>query len=89
MAKDPSKVEYMWAVFNPEIGFYIGTWLTREEAKYHHAKDTAPEGAGWEFCKERGDVCIRVEIKAAQPRVQLTSGGRGKNKGRVASATRN
>ena len=27
--------------------------------------------------------------EAAQPRVQLTSGGRGKNKGRVATATRN
>jgi len=88
MAKDPSKIEYMWAVFNPEIGFYVGTWLTRGEAKYHHAKDTAPKGAGWEFCKERGDICIRVEIKAAQPRVQLTSGGRDKNKGRVATATR-
>lgn len=37
--------------------------------------------------------CLRIIAicteYAAQPRVQLTSGGRGKNKGRVASATRN
>lgn len=81
------KCEYMWAVFNPEIGFYIGTWLTRAEAKHYHAQNTTQNG-NWEFCKNRGDVVMRVEIKAAQPRVQPTSGGRGKNKGQVVTATR-
>ena len=32
---------------------------------------------------------IDEHVKAAQPRVQLTSGGRSKKNGRVASATRN
>lgn len=81
------KCEDMWAVFNPEIGFYIGTWLTRAEAKHYHAQNTTQSG-DWKFCKKRGDVVMRVQISAAQPRVQPTSGGRDKNKRQVVTATR-
>ncbi len=60
------KPEKMWAIWNKEIGFYIGTWLTRAEAKYYHAQKTTQNG-NWEFCKKRGDVVMRVQISAAQP----------------------
>jgi hypothetical protein len=66
------KCEDMWAVFNPEIGFYIGTWLTRAEAKHYHAQNTTQNG-DWEFCKKRGDIVMRVQITAAQPAL---AGGR-------------
>jgi len=81
------KPEKMWAIWNKQFGFYIGTWLSREEAIHYHVENKTA-GATWEFCKKRGDRCIRVEISAAQPRVQPTSGGRGKNKGQVVTATR-
>ena len=81
------KPKKMWAIWNESFGFYIGTWLTREEAIRYHVESKG-SGKDWAFCKKRGDRCVRVEITAAQPRVHLTSGGRSKNNGRVATATR-
>lgn len=61
------KPEKMWAIWNKNFGFYIGTWLSREEAIHYHV-ESKTAGATWEFCKSRGDRCIRVEISAAQPK---------------------
>lgn len=79
------KSEDMWAVWNDGFGFYVDTRLSRQEMIDKHTSDL---GMTWDECKKAGDKCIRVIITAAQPRVHLTSGGRGKNKGRVAAATR-
>ena len=59
------KPEKMWAVWNKSFGFYIGTWLSREEAIHYHVASKEP-GQTWEFCKKRGDRVVRVEIKAAE-----------------------
>jgi hypothetical protein len=82
------KPEKMWAIYNPSFGFYIGTWLSRQEAIHYHVENKT-KNATWEFCKKRGDRCIRVEISAAQPRVQLTNGGRAKIEGGSKAAIRN
>ena len=79
------KSEDMWAVWNDDFGFYVDTRLSRQDMIDKHTSDL---GMTWDECKKTGDKVIRVVITAAQPRVQPTSGGRGKNKGQVKAATR-
>lgn len=54
----------MWAVWNPDFGFYVDTRLTRKEMIYKHTSDL---GMTWDECKKTGDRVMRVQISAAQP----------------------
>lgn len=49
----------MWAVWNPDIGLYIGTGLTRKEMIEHHV---ASLGYDWDFHEKLGDRVVRVLV---------------------------
>lgn len=41
------------------FGIYYGTWRTRKEAIETHVNET---GNGWNYCKSKGDSCVRAKI---------------------------
>lgn len=70
MAKKAISQSDMWAVWNPDIGFYVDTRLSRQEMIDKHTSDL---GMTWDECKKVGDKVIRVVITAAQQRLHLTA----------------
>jgi hypothetical protein len=53
------KPETMWAIWNPSVGFYFGTWSQRKEAQTLHAAKT---NCSWRYRYMRGDRAVRVVI---------------------------
>lgn len=53
-----------WAVVGV-YGLYIGWNFTRREAIEHHTKLL---GKSWEYCKKKGDKCIKVVIHYEEPK---------------------
>jgi hypothetical protein len=55
---------YGWAMKNihegGEEGFYVGFYLTREDAILDHCPDMKKS---WDICKKRGDRVVRVCMK--------------------------
>jgi DNA-binding sugar fermentation-stimulating protein len=55
-----------FAIRNEE-GFYVGIYLTEEDAILAHCPDT---GKSWDVCKKRGDRVVRVRMKEISSKVQ-------------------
>ena len=55
--------EIMWAIYNPDFGFFVGTQLTKKDAISAHTLDL---GINWEECRKGGDIAIRVLISPIQ-----------------------
>jgi len=43
-----------------KFGFYVGWWHLRRDAIEGH---TSSLGVDWEYCKKKGDRCVKIEIK--------------------------
>lgn len=63
-AKPKIKPEIMWAIWNPEIGFYEGTWTAEKAAIEAFCSS---KGHGWDTRKKiHGDRAVKVEIRKAK-----------------------
>lgn len=53
------KPEKMWAIWNKDFGFYVGTRFNRKAMIAEHTNDIRKS---WEDCKKDGDRAVRVLI---------------------------
>jgi hypothetical protein len=70
MNKKTIEPETMWAIYNPDYGFYIGTFPTKRGMIYLH---TQGRGISWAECRKDGDIAVKVTISAAKPNSEKTN----------------
>jgi hypothetical protein len=63
MNKKIIKPEIMWAIWNPDIGFYLGTYLTRKGAILSHVLTGE---ISWEECESYGEMAVEVTISPVE-----------------------
>ena len=61
MSKKKIKPEIMWAIHGVH-GFYYGAYRLRSDAIRAH---TNALGDNWQYCKDKGDIAIKVTIAPA------------------------
>lgn len=60
------KKDEMWAIWEPSIGFYCGTWLTRRDAIADFISECRES---WNKYKAAGHKVIRVKLVPIEKRL--------------------